>query len=435
MNNNIVVLGNVSVGKSTLLNSIIGHKFFNIGDGITTTEPRTYPYDKINLVDLPGNIDNSNLNEYSNIIQDAMAVLYVCDAQSVCNSLQMLPLLISIRRRLTNLNIYPILNKVDEITYIESVRKEFNIITSNLGIKKIEIMEISAKMILLIKLYNSNALDNLSTNQLLCYVMGKNNNGTKEDITQSQVKSLYSISGFSALEAFFEKFSKQTDHNLYIEIINNSHLIPVKTYLQALQNYNRNHNRIIKLFVSNCIPWSVFLTLLLCIGCVVTLFIYAYLIYYPHDYASLLMYLVVIFLFLIVLALLLFVITKISVDAFIYVIFKQNYLARSSGDITCIEVKDSTMKLIKNFYLNSMYSKMAEYPYLQFSDYIDITYFNGMKYSDFVFLNLHDKVFQIHGIFSVNKIVEVTFVTEVVPLNSRNKNPLNIMRNYIPKEN
>ena len=325
MNNNIVVLGNVSVGKSTLLNSIIGHKFFNIGDGITTTEPRTYPYDKINLVDLPGNIDNSNLNEYSSIIQDAMAVLYVCDAQSVCNSLQMLPLLISIRRRLTNLNIYPILNKVDEITYIESVRKEFNIITSNLGIKKIEIMEVSAKMILLIKLYNSNALDNLSTNQLLCYVMGKNNNGTKEDISQSQVKSLYSISGFSALEAFFEKFSKQTDHNLYIEIINNSHLIPVKTYLQALQNYNRNHNRIIKLFVSNCIPWSVFLTLLLCMGCVVTLFIYAYLIYYPHDYTSLLMYMVVIFLFLIVLALLLFVITKISVDAFIYVIFKQNY--------------------------------------------------------------------------------------------------------------
>lgn len=433
MNNNIVVLGKVSVGKSTLLNSIIGHKYFDIGDGITTTEPRYYPHGKINLVDLPGNIDNSNLNEYSNIIQDAMAVLYVCDAQSVCNSLQMLPMLISIRQRLSNLNIYPVLNKVDEITYIENVRKEFNTIIHNLGIRKIDILEVSAKMILLIKLYNSNTMDTIATEQLCCYLMGKNNNGTKEDITQAQVKSLYSVSGFSVLEAFFEKFSKQSDHNLYIEIINNSHLVPVKLYLNALKNYKTNNKKIIKIFVGNCVTWSITLIFILLFFVLFVAFCYFYLAHVGHENFILCVVVICLISFFVILTV--YVISKLSINLFLFIVFKENYLAKSASDITCIEVKDSTMKIIKNYYLNSSYSRILEQPYLEFGQYLDKVYFNGVKYSDFVFLKLHDKVFQIHGVFSFNKMVEVTFVTEVVPVNSRNKNPLNVMRRYIPGEN
>ena len=115
--------------------------------------------------------------------------------------------------------------------------------------------------------------------------------------------------------------------------------------------------------------------------------------------------------------------------------FKENYLAKSASDITCIQVKDSTMKIIQNYYLNSAYSRVLEQSYINFGQYLDKVYFNGVKYSDFVFIKLHDKVFQIHGVFSFNKMVEVTFVAEVVPVNSRNKNPLNVMRRYIPGEN
>lgn len=429
MNNNIVVLGRVSVGKSTLLNAIVGHKYFQMGDGITTTETKTYPLGKLNLIDIPGNIDNNNLLEYAHIIEGAMAVLYVCDAQSVCNTLQMIPQLIAFRRRLNVLNIFPILNKIDEIDDINSVRKEYKTVTQSAGLNGIDVMEVSAKMILLIKLYIANKLDENTEHQLLNYVFG--HSGSLEvsstDITQQMINNICKTSGYNDLEEFFERFTKQSEHNLYMEIINNSHLMPIKTYLAAVYRYNLYKHRTLRCLFFNGASCSVALGIGSFFGLVMIALVYVAWLY--SAIPSELWVLLVIGILLV----------SIGITIVTYVIVHYTGICCNScfcslneyilprRDITCIETTQESLELISNYYVNSRYTDIFNNPFMPINRYVDRVYFSGTKYSDFVFLRLHDKIYQVHGIFSRNKISEVTYVVEVILLTSKNKNPFRTM--------
>ena len=429
MNNNVVVLGRVSVGKSTLLNAIVGHKYFQMGDGITTTETKTYPLGKLNLIDIPGNIDNNNLIEYAHIIEGAMAVLYVCDAQSVCNTLQMIPQLIAYRRRLNVLNIFPVLNKIDEIDDLNSVRKEYKTVIQTAGLNGIEVLEVSAKMILLIKLYIANKLDENTEQQLIHYVFG--HSGTSEvsstDITQNMINNICKTSGYNVLEEFFERFTKLSEHNLYMEIINNSHLMPIKTYLAAVYRYNLYKYRTVRCLFFNGASCSVSFG----VGCFTSLFMLLC-IYLMWIYELLSMELWIVFLCAII-------ITSIIITIITYVIVHYTGICCNNcfcglneyilprRDITCIETTQESLDLITSYYVNSMYTDIFKNPFMDINRYVDKVYFSGTKYSDFVFLKLHDKIYQIHGIFSRNKISEVTYVVEVILMTSKNKNPFRTM--------
>jgi small GTP-binding protein len=422
MNNNIVVLGRVSVGKSTLLNSIVGQKYFQMGDGITTTEHSSYSLGKINLIDLPGNVDNTNLLEYSSIIQDAMAIIYVCDAQSVCNTLQMIPSLINIRNKMHNVNIFPVLNKIDEINDIESVRKEFNTVCESLGISKLLLIEVSAKLILLIKLFNSNSLNDKAMQlQLFNYVFGRNasQDMTIQDITQQQIKHLYKLCGYENIENFFQHYEKQSDNNLYMEIINNSRLLPIKMYLKALDKYKRENNIAIKKILINLLPslvMFIFLTFTFFVVTAILLFIP----YSKYELYGLPFVLATI----VCISFLIFVILRIIIIIALKNIFNINYLYIHKEDITAIETTQKCISIIESYYVNSRYNDAINNPFIDFNSYIDKVYFIKVKYSDFVFVKLNNKIFQIHGIFSQNKILEVIHKAEVIQFNSKNKNPL-----------
>lgn len=429
MNNNVVVLGRVSVGKSTLLNAIVGHKYFQMGDGITTTETKTYPLGKLNLIDIPGNIDNNNLVEYAHIIEGAMAVLYVCDAQSVCNTLQMIPQLIAYRRRLNVLNIFPVLNKIDEIDDLNSVRKEYKTVIQTAGLNGIEVLEVSAKMVLLIKLYIANKLDDNTEHQLLNYVFG--HSGFSEvstaDITQNMINNICKTSGYNVLEEFFERFTKLSEHNLYMEIINNSHLMPIKTYLAAVYRYNLYKYRTVRCLFFNGASCSVSFG----VGCFTSLFMLLC-IYLMWIYGIIPIELWIVFLCTII-------ITGIIITIVTYVIVHYTGICCNNcfcglneyilprRDITCIETTQESLDLITSYYINSMYTDIFKNPFMDINRYVDKVYFSGTKYSDFVFLRLHDKIYQIHGIFSRNKISEVTYVVEVILITSKNKNPFRTM--------
>jgi small GTP-binding protein len=429
MNNNVVVLGRVSVGKSTLLNAIVGHKYFQMGDGITTTETKTYPLGKLNLIDIPGNIDNNNLIEYAHIIEGAMAVLYVCDAQSVCNTLQMIPQLIAYRRRLNVLNIFPVLNKIDEIDDLNSVRKEYKTVIQTAGLNGIEVIEVSAKMVLLIKLYIANKLDENTDQQLLNYVFG--HNGSSEvstaDITQNMINNICKTSGYNVLEEFFERFTKLSEHNLYMEIINNSHLMPIKTYLGAVYRYNLYKYRIARCLFFDGISCAMsFGTGCFC-SLFMLLFIYLLWIYemFPSELWIFIICLVVILA--IVITIITYVVAHYSGVYCNKCFCGLNDYILPRKDITCIETTQESLDLISNYYVNSRYTDIFNNPFMDINRYIDKVYFSGTKYSDFVFLRLHDKIYQIHGIFSRNKISEVTYVVEVILITSKNKNPFRTM--------
>ena len=429
MNNNVVVLGRVSVGKSTLLNAIVGHKYFQMGDGITTTETKTYPLGKLNLIDIPGNIDNNNLMEYAHIIEGAMAVLYVCDAQSVCNTLQMIPQLIAYRRRLNVLNIFPVLNKIDEIDDLNSVRKEYKTVIQTAGLNGIEVIEVSAKMILLIKLYIANKLDENTDQQLLNYVFGHNGSSevSTSDITQNMINNICKTSGYNVLEEFFERFTKLSEHNLYMEIINNSHLMPIKTYLNAVYRYNIYKYRIVRCMFFDGTSCAVSFG----IGCLCSMFmlLFVYLMWIYQMFPSEL------WIFVICLVVILAIVITITTYVLAHYTgiccnkcfcgLNEYILPRK--DITCIETTQESLDLISGYYVNSRYTDIFNNPFMDINRYIDKVYFSGTKYSDFVFLKLHDKIYQIHGIFSRNKISEVTYVVEVILLTSKNKNPFRTM--------
>jgi small GTP-binding protein len=429
MNNNVVVLGRVSVGKSTLLNAIVGHKYFQMGDGITTTEIKTYPLGKLNLIDIPGNIDNNNLIEYAHIIEGAMAVLYVCDAQSVCNTLQMIPQLIAYRRRLNVLNIFPLLNKIDEIDDLNSVRKEYKTVIQTAGLNGIEVIEVSAKMVLLIKLYIANKLDENTDQQLLNYVFG--HNGSSEvstaDITQNMINNICKTSGYNVLEEFFERFTKLSEHNLYMEIINNSHLMPIKTYLNAVYRYNLYKYRTVRCLFFDGASCSFSFSVACFCSLFMLLFIYFLWIYqmFPSDFWILFVCLIVILTIAIVIAT--YVIAHYTGVCCNKCFCGLNEYILPRKDITCIETTQESLDLISNYYVNSRYTDIFNNPFMDINRYIDKVYFSGTKYSDFVFLRLHDKIYQIHGIFSRNKISEVTYVVEVILITSKNKNPFRSM--------
>ena len=429
MNNNVVVLGRVSVGKSTLLNAIVGHKYFQMGDGITTTEIKTYPLGKLNLIDIPGNIDNNNLSEYSDIIEGAMAILYVCDAQSVCNTLQMIPQLIAYRKRLSVLNIFPVLNKIDELDDIASVRKEYKTVIQTAGLNGIEVMELSAKMILLIKLFISNKLDDNTEQQLVNYVFGHNGSSevSSADITQAMINNICKTSGYNVLEEFFERFAKLSDHNLYMEIINNSHLMPIKTYLAAVYRYNLYKYRNLRCLFFNGSSFFLsfmvgFLYSFVCLLCV-------YGAWYYKIFST--------EIFFLTLLLVLFTAIVITICTYFLVHYigiccnkcfcSLNGYILPNHDITCIESTQESLDLISRYYVNSRYMDIFSNPFMTVTRYVDNVYFSGTKYSDFVFLKLHDKIYQIHGIFSRNKISEVTYVVEVILMTSKNKNPFRTM--------
>lgn len=431
MNNNIVVLGRVSVGKSTLLNAILGHKYFQMGDGITTTEHKSYAFGKLNLIDIPGNIDNDNLSEYKSIIEDSMAVLYVCDAQSVCNTLQMIPTLISYRKRLSNLNIFPILNKIDEIDDINSVRKEFRSVIQSSGINGIELIEVSAKIILHIKLFISNSLDENAEKQLLHYVFGRNGEKSIEDISQNMVNQICKTSGYTNLEDFFEKFTKQSDHNLYIDIINNSHLMPIKTYLNAAYRYNLNKNKKVRYFLTFCSTTFCFFIIFLLL---IVIYLITMLILSNYYDIYLFIGLSCLFIFGIVLLTLIIVFSQYCLSKILnHCIFSLDEIVLPKVNLTSIEATLENIHIIETYYVNSKYVEPLEHNSL--IDYVDNVYFSGVKYSDFVFVKLHDKLYQIHGVFTKNKITEVTYVVEVIQANNKNKNPFRIMHQALMREN
>ena len=435
MNNNIIVIGRVSVGKSTLLNAILGQNFFQVSDGITTRERKSYSFGKLNLVDIPGNIDDNNLEEFHEYIENAMAILYVCDAQSICNTKHVLIKVIEARKHLKKQNIIPVLNKIDEITNIDAVRHEFRDAVQTCGVESTDMLEISAKIILYLKLFKNQTLDELSEKHLIKYVFGQaSEKKTIKDIDEYTEDTIKEKSGYAAIESFFEKYDNMKEEQFYIDIINNSPSIPINKYLSGIERYSRKNNRFKSSVNSTGIGLGTGLVTGTAVGglsagfwLLVAMGIIA--VSLPSPFAPLgvtgagILAVGGTTASAMAVGVPAGIAGKVVADKSSRKILSVNRKNYPRINLKQLSVRRDYFELIKIFYVTDKYLEILRQRPTIYTHF-DKEYKEGKKYTDFVFMEINDQIYQVHGFFKKNEIQEITKHIEVIADDTININPL-----------
>jgi len=116
--NTVVFVGNYSVGKSSLINFILGEEKAEVDELETTQNLTPYKWEHLTLMDLPGlNTKNHKIEEYEYLIRDACCVLIV-DVPSSVQSNQSAEYYAKCveYRNYNDKNIHFVINRFDELS-------------------------------------------------------------------------------------------------------------------------------------------------------------------------------------------------------------------------------------------------------------------------------------------------------------------------------
>lgn len=258
MNNNILLIGSTSVGKSTFVNAIVQKNLLQMGVKRITTckckvidpiryllETKDIPEElkkdeslgvlnQLELVDLPGYNENEieYFKKYYNEIKDALGIICIFTKDNIEKSINIvLKKIFEARSHLTHKNIHIILNQTDKLSHDEIIKNikniESKIIQNNLDVKNI--IPVSSLYGLLPKLYH-NTIKNCEMSEsklsgeqldLLQEILYGEKNKKLEEIEVNLVNNLYDSSNFNEVIKLLTELSSKVKFTKRINIIEN----------------------------------------------------------------------------------------------------------------------------------------------------------------------------------------------------------------------
>jgi GTPase Era involved in 16S rRNA processing len=242
MNNNIIVAGTISSGKSTVLNAFIQKNFFAMGDGVTTKITKQFKLANLQFTDLPGlNEDGkNNLHKYQNTIKKALAIFFLFDKTTIKSHAveNILKTVYENRKHYKDKNIFFILNKLDDITDVKPLTKmiveQINRYDKTVTVD--DILPLSAKNALACIMFSKDEENDLQTKHILKECFGRKwTNHSKDDITSAQLNEIYRESNFIIIRKIIETFDSLV---VYKHIIKNNNNIPLGALQKAIIKYN-----------------------------------------------------------------------------------------------------------------------------------------------------------------------------------------------------
>jgi GTPase SAR1 family protein len=241
MNNNVIVVGTISCGKSTFLNCILQKNHFKMGDGVTTRSKSQHKLNNLQITDLPGlnEFGTNNLDQYKDDIKKAIAVVVLFDKTTIeaDSTAAILKCVLDCRKNYKDKNIFYILNKIDDIHDQDSV---LGTIVSQVGkfttIRKEDILPISAKNALSCIMFQSDEQTDEQYKLIMKASFGhKWKDEDKGNVDNEALNDIYKDSNFLVIKNVIESLDAISVCSHIVE--NNDHL-PYNVLVEASKKYN-----------------------------------------------------------------------------------------------------------------------------------------------------------------------------------------------------
>jgi GTP-binding protein EngB required for normal cell division len=390
MDNTIIVVGTISTGKSTLLNTILRDNVMKMGDGHTTTELEEFIFNDLKLVDIPGlnTTGMDYLSKYKTNIKRALAIFVIYE-KSTIESEAMDKILRNIyqwRKENLNKNVYHILNKIDDINDLDEIKSSIvekvnsivetvydiddtkyriflRVLANGTHVYKISgnidnnnVIAISAKNALSYIMFKKDKENEEQYKCIMSNIYGRRwNRYVKTDVDDNELDELYAESNFMEIDDLLVELKK----HLFKFIINNNKYIPLnklKTLTKTTMDTNSLYGTIVAFTMALGSVTYLPRYELYGIVCYILLF---------HRYYGL--------------------------------------LTDRNGNLKCVPTKDE-LEII-NKYINYNYTRFYD---MKCTD-PKYTY----KYKDITFCKLNDNIYSIEGIFCGNIIEKIDRVIKI----------------------
>jgi GTPase Era involved in 16S rRNA processing len=258
MNNNVIVVGTISCGKSTFLNCVLQKNYFKVGDGVTTRHKLQFKLENLQVTDLPGLNESgeNNLYLYKEDIEKALAVFFIFDKTTIkTDSTELiLQCVLDCRKDLKDKNVFYILNKIDDVKDVDLLLADIvgQVNESDKShdlhpICKEDIIPISARDALTCIMFKNNCENKEQREYIMRDKFGRGfEDHDRKEITNDDLNNIYKESNFVLIKNIIEKFNSIS---ICHHIVSNNNHIPYNILVDGHKKYNKCNAKIRKKFV------------------------------------------------------------------------------------------------------------------------------------------------------------------------------------------